>query len=183
MPYQGASGLNLMGSAGRAFLFPPSIRSIQVPVLARAIDADPLFRFERAVTRTVPAEKFCKIGMPKWEAGWEGCVELAERDPGSPHDLIRIGITMTALAVAIAALRTDQPDVYFFLVIGLVAAWGTGYAMFALWQAAGLGVNHLVTGVLPAELDSRYSALVVLTWAMIAILGTLVYLIARQIYF
>lgn len=90
---------------------------------------------------------------------------------------------MTALAVALAALRAGQPDVYFFLVIGLLAAWGTGYAMFALWQAAGLGAKQLITGILPAELDSRYSALVVLAWAMIAILGTLVYLIAREIYF
>lgn len=96
-------------------------------------------------------------------------MEPAERDPGSPHDLIRIGITLAAIAIALAAFRPDEWITILFLSVGLLAVVGTGYAMVALWQAAGLGLNHL-SGNLPPELDPRYTALVVLTWAMVALL-------------
>ncbi len=97
-------------------------------------------------------------------------------NPGSPHDLIRFGITLAAIAIALAAFRPESWATFVFLSVGLLAVVGTGYAMVALWQAAGLGVNHLF-GNLPPELDHRYAALVVLTWAMIALVLTLVSLL------
>ncbi|MDQ3693324.1 MAG: hypothetical protein M3464_06830 [Chloroflexota bacterium] len=53
---------------------------------------------------------------------------------------------------------------------------GTGHALVALWQAAGLGANHL-SGNLPPDLDPRYTALVVLTWAMVALVVIVVALL------
>ena len=102
-------------------------------------------------------------------------------NPGSPHDLIRVGTTLGAIAVALAAFRPEDALTYIFLSDGLLAVVGTGYAMVALWQVSGLGVNHLLGG-LPPELDLRYSALVVLTWAMIALAMTLIALLVGAVF-
>jgi hypothetical protein len=56
-------------------------------------------------------------------------MEGREPDPGSPHDLIRIGITLAAVSIALAALQADSPIVPWFLLSGLAATLGTGYAM------------------------------------------------------
>lgn len=87
--------------------------------------------------------------------------------PGSPHDLLRVSITLAAIAVALAALRDDSPVAPFFLLAGFLASLGAGFAMMALWEDAGLGFSHLVTGFLPDDRDYRYRALIVITWSLI----------------
>ena len=90
-------------------------------------------------------------------------------DPGSPHDLLRVSITIAAIAVALSALREDSPVAPFFLAVGLLASAGTAFAMMALWEKAGLGLNHQLTGLLPAGRDYRFAALIVVAWAFIAL--------------
>lgn len=103
-------------------------------------------------------------------------------NPGTPHDLIRVGITLAAIAIALAAFRPESRTVYFFLSVGLLAAVGTGYAIAALWGAAGLTKEHMIPGRLPAHLDNRYTALVVLTWAMAFFIVTFLFLMGEARY-
>lgn len=102
--------------------------------------------------------------------------------PGSPHDLLRVSITLAAIAVALAALRDDSPVAPFFLLAGFLASLGTGFAMMALWEQAGLGLNHLLTGLLPPDRDYRYTALIVIAWAFIALFIVFVVFLFTSIY-
>jgi hypothetical protein len=97
-----------------------------------------------------------------------------EPSPGSPHDLIRVGLTLTAIAVAVSAFVQAGPFVPFFLLAGLLAAVSTGYAMAQLWADAGLSVKHLFAlARRPQGHDARYDALLYATWAMIALVVAL----------
>lgn len=91
-------------------------------------------------------------------------------NPGTPHDLLRVSLTLAAIAVALAAFRADSPVAPFFLLVGLLASIGTAFAMIALWNDAGLGINHLLTGILSPERDYRYRALVIIAWSVIALI-------------
>ncbi|MBA3417003.1 MAG: hypothetical protein H0U10_17420 [Chloroflexia bacterium] len=93
-----------------------------------------------------------------------------EPNPGSAHDLIRVGLTLASLAVAVAAFVRTGPIVPFFLVAGLMAAIATGYAIAQAWADAGLGPRHLVPLRRPEGRDLRYEALVYITWSMIALI-------------
>lgn len=90
-------------------------------------------------------------------------------DPGTPHDLLRVSLTVAAIAVALAAFRADSPVAPFLLLVGLLASVGTLFAMIALWNDAGLGLNHLLTGIIPPDRDYRYRALVIIAWSVIAL--------------
>ena len=92
-----------------------------------------------------------------------------EPNPGNAHDLIRVGLTVASLAIAVAAFVGTGPIVPFFLVAGLMATIATGYAIAQVWADAGLGLRHLVPLRWPAGLDARYEALVYITWAMLAL--------------
>jgi hypothetical protein len=92
-------------------------------------------------------------------------------NPGSAHDLIRIGVTLAAVAVALAAFQRDEWVAPFYLVVGLAAVVGTGYALAALWRDAGMDIRNLFTLRPPAGSDNRFPALIFLTWAMILLLA------------
>lgn len=96
---------------------------------------------------------------------------MEDREPnlGSAHDLIRVGLTLAGLSVAVAAFVRSGPFVPIFLIAGLLATIGTGYATAQLWADAGLTLSRLVPLRRPAGFDARYEALVYLTWAMVAL--------------
>lgn len=100
-----------------------------------------------------------------------------EPNPGNPHDLIRVGITLAAVAIALAALQAGSPMVPWFLLSGLAATIGTGYAMAQLWANARLSLRDLIPRRRPEWLDLRYEALVYVTWAMIGLTVTFVALL------
>ena len=54
--------------------------------------------------------------------------------------------------------------------------------MMALWEQAGLGLNHLLTGLLPPDRDYRYTALIVIAWAFIALFIVFVVFLFTSIY-
>jgi hypothetical protein len=93
-------------------------------------------------------------------------------NPGSPHDLVRVGITLTAIAIALAAFRPESALAPFFLLVGIAAVVGTGYAVFQLWDDCGLGARNLIPWPRPPHMDGRFEALVWLTWAKIGMLAT-----------
>lgn len=107
---------------------------------------------------------------------------VEETGPGSPHDLLRVSITLAAIAVALAALRADSPVAPFFLLAGFLASLGTGFAMMALWEDAGLGLSYLFTGFFLRDFDNRYLALVIITWALIVLYVVFVVFLFTSIY-
>ena len=102
-------------------------------------------------------------------------------NPGSPHDLIRVGITLSALLLALVSfvLSRDRVELddkivaLFIAAIGLLAFMGTMFAVAALWQQAGLEKRHL-RGIFDQDsdrtFDYRHHSLVLLTWAMIGLI-------------
>ncbi len=98
-------------------------------------------------------------------------MEEGEPSPGSAHDLIHVGVTLAAVSVALAAFQRDEWVSPFFLLVGLGATIGTGYALAALWREAGMGPRNLFTLRPPAGSDDRFPALIFLTWAMILLLA------------
>jgi len=90
-------------------------------------------------------------------------------DPGTPHDLLRVSLTLAAIAVALAAFRDDSPAAPFFLLVGLLASIGAAFAMIALWQDADLGINHLLAGFDLDDRDFRYTSLIFTGWSLIAL--------------
>lgn len=92
-----------------------------------------------------------------------------EPNPGSAHDLIRVGLTLASLSVAVAAFVGTGPVVPLFLVAGLMATVATGYAIAQVWDDSGLGLRHLIPLRRPKGFDARYEALVFISWAMVAL--------------
>lgn len=97
-----------------------------------------------------------------------------EPNPGTPHDLIRVGVALAAVTVALASLQPESPLAPIFLLSGFGAAIGTGYAMAQLWDDAGLSFRDLIPRRRPEWLDFRYEALIYVTWAMIGLAFTIV---------
>lgn len=54
--------------------------------------------------------------------------------------------------------------------------------MMAPREQAGLGLNHLLTGLLPPDPDYRYTALIVIAWAFVAIFVIFVVFLFTSIY-
>ncbi|MDQ3693843.1 MAG: hypothetical protein M3464_09465 [Chloroflexota bacterium] len=102
-------------------------------------------------------------------SGEDGDVPNEAPNPGTPHDLLRVSLTLAAIAVALAAFRDDSVVAPFFLAVGLLASAGSVFAMIALWEDAGLGIKHLLTGILSPDRDHRYTALVIIAWSVIAL--------------
>lgn len=100
-------------------------------------------------------------------------MDTIEPKPGSAHDLIRVGVTLVtiaiaiAIAIALATFNSDSPLAPFFLLSGLAAAIGTGYAMAQLWEDALLTPRDLIPRRRPEGMDGRYEAIVYVTWGMI----------------
>jgi hypothetical protein len=92
--------------------------------------------------------------------------------PGSTHDLLRLGITLSAIAIALASFQVQSIVTPFFLLAGLAAALGTAYAMVQLWVDSNLKLEHLLPRHRPEWFDGRYEALVYITWGMIALVVT-----------
>jgi hypothetical protein len=67
----------------------------------------------------------------------------------------------------LATFQRDTMSERFFLLSGLGAAIGTGYALDALWREAGMDPKALFTLRPPEGSDSRFAALIFLTWSMI----------------
>jgi hypothetical protein len=95
-----------------------------------------------------------------------------EPNPGSAHDLLRVGITLSAIAVALASFQPDIALTRFFMLSGLAASAGTGYALSQVWSDAGLTLRDPFPRRRPKSLDRRYEALVYITWGMFGLVMT-----------
>lgn len=109
-------------------------------------------------------------------------MEQREPNPGTPHDLIRLGITLAAVSIALAALQQGSPMVPWFLLSGLAATIGTGYAMAQLWADSNLSARSLIPRYRPSGLDLRYEALVYITWGLIGLTGAFIALLLTAFY-
>jgi hypothetical protein len=103
-------------------------------------------------------------------------------NPGTPHDLIRVGITLAAVSIALAALQQGSPMVPWFLLAGLAATIGTGYAMAQLWGDSRLSAKDLIPRRRPDGLDLRYEAPVYITWGLIGLIGAFIALLLTTFY-
>lgn len=100
--------------------------------------------------------------------------EEREPSPGTPHDLIRLGIALSAVTVALASLQPESPIAPIFLLSGFGAAIGTGYAVAQLWKDSELTFWDMFPRRRPEWLDLRYEALVYIIWAMVGLTITIV---------
>ncbi len=97
-------------------------------------------------------------------------------NPGTPHDLIRACLTLTAVAIALATFQEDVLVERAFLFCGVLGTAGTGYAMAQLWADSNMtSLKHLLFLDAPEGMGPRFGSLVFLTWAMLGVV--LIYLV------
>lgn len=106
----------------------------------------------------------------------------------SATDLLQLATTVSAIAIALATFALDEGptigDVHLIplslLLAGLLALFGSLYAMAEIWREAGMSLIGLL-GDLPRSIDRpdpyRYTALVVTTWDLVALNASYVFLL------
>lgn len=92
---------------------------------------------------------------------------MPRRDQPEPGDLLRVGVTIAGVALALGALRPDSGATPFLLLGGFLAVAGSGYAMAALWRTAGLSLRDLIPYRRPEGMDERYESLVYISWGLL----------------
>ena len=70
---------------------------------------------------------------------------MPERRQPDASDLLRIGVTIAGIALALVSLRPESAATPFLLLAGLLAIAGSGYAIAALWRDVGLTPRHLIS--------------------------------------
>lgn len=97
-----------------------------------------LFHFTSQITSVIP-------GQPAWMAAWLGFVATLVRSVGALPVAILVGLSETAIAVALLSGRWLRLAIAFGLAYSL-AVWSTAEAFGGPYSAAGTGVRGNVLG-------------------------------------
>ena len=88
---------------------------------------------------------------------------MDDSQPSNPAELLQVTITVAGFAIALVAFDPRGAVAPYLLVAGLMSLGGSGHALAAMWQDAGLSWRALVT----LRLSLHEAALVYTVWGML----------------